>query len=250
LRRVSFSVPIEQAEQARARMVELFPEGFEEVARRDRVELAVYTDASGATRIWRTFGEFSWREVPEDWADRWQRFHRAVRIGPLWVGPPWEPVPAGALGVVIDPGRAFGTGAHETTRLCLELLLLVKRGSLLDVGCGSGVLAIAAARLGFGPIVCVDHDPVAVETARANAAANGVELDVRLADGFVDPLPPCDAAVANISATGVEEVAARLSAPRLVTAGYLEGDRVDFPGYRVLERRSEKGWEAHLLARV
>ena len=86
-------------------------------------------------------------------------------MGPLWIGPPWESAPADALAVVIDPGRAFGTGAHATTRLCLELLLDAPRGSVLDVGCGSGVLAIAAARLGFGPVAAVDVDEIAVDAA-------------------------------------------------------------------------------------
>ena len=90
-------------------------------------------------------------EVEAGWEDRWREFHRPVRVGPLWIGPPWETAPGDALAVVIDPGRAFGTGAHPTTRLCLELLLDLPRTSLLDVGCGSGVLSIAAARLGFGP---------------------------------------------------------------------------------------------------
>ena len=90
---------------------------------------------------------------------------------------------------MIDPGRAFGTGAHPTTRLCVELLARAERGSLLDVGCGSGVLSIAAARLGFGPIRAVDNDPVAVETTIANAAVNGVVIDAALLDGEVDALP-------------------------------------------------------------
>ena len=87
--------------------------------------------------------------------------------------------------VVIDPGRAFGTGAHATTRLCVELLARIPRGSLLDVGCGSGVLSIAAARLGYGPVSAVDDDPVAVEVTRANAAVNGVAVDARVLDATV-----------------------------------------------------------------
>jgi ribosomal protein L11 methyltransferase len=102
----------------------------------------------------------------------------------LHVRPPWEP-PSDRDDVeeiVIDPGQAFGTGAHATTRMCLELLLELaaeggRRGPLLDVGTGSGVLAIAAARLGFGPVVGLDNELESVEAARENAKVNGVELE-------------------------------------------------------------------------
>ena len=114
--------------------------------------------------------------VQPGWEDGWRAFHRPVRAGGLWIGPPWEQPDPGEPAVVIDPGRAFGTGAHPTTRLCVELLARCERGSLLDVGCGSGVLSIAAARLGYGPIQAVDNDPVAVETTIANAEVNGVVL--------------------------------------------------------------------------
>jgi ribosomal protein L11 methyltransferase len=249
LRRVSTEVPLEQAEAARATMVELFPEGFEEVAKSDCVELAAYTDGSGAARMWRAFGEYSWREVPDDWHERWRRFHRGVRIGELWVGPPWERPPKEALAVVIDPGRAFGTGAHESTRLCLEHLLALDPGSLLDVGCGSGVLAIAAARLGFGPVIALDHDAAAVEVARQNAAANGVAVDVRVSDAADGRLPSADVALANISANALEEIAPRLDVGRLVTSGYLEADRLNVPAFRWLARRTAAGWAADLFER-
>ena len=98
------------------------------------------------------FGMGDAADVEDGWEDRWRKFHRPVRVGRLWVGPPWETPPADALAVVIDPGRAFGTGAHPTTQLCLELLQELEPGSLLDVGCGSGVLSVArrAARLRAG----------------------------------------------------------------------------------------------------
>jgi ribosomal protein L11 methyltransferase len=117
-------------------------------------------------------------DVVDGWEDGWRAFHHGVRVGGCWVGPPWEEPPAAAIAVVIDPGRAFGTGAHATTRLCLELLQDVEPTSLLDVGCGSGVLSVAAAKLGFAPVSAVDIDDVARETTRANAAANGVAVDV------------------------------------------------------------------------
>jgi len=226
-------------------MLDLFPQGFEEVERPGVVEVAAYTDAAGATRLWRAFGEYSWSEVPEDWQHRWREFHRAVEVGPLWVGPPWLDHSDDAVAVVIDPGRAFGTGAHPTTQLCLGLLVeLAGGGSLLDLGCGSGVLAIAAAKLGYTPVTAVDHDEVTLEATRENARANGVAVDVRLAEALDDPLPVADLVVANISASIVEAAAPRLATTRLVTSGYLETQTLTLEGYRHMERRRHDGWAA------
>jgi ribosomal protein L11 methyltransferase len=225
-------------------MLDLFPEGFEEVERGAQVELAAYTDATGAATIWRAFGEFSASDVEDGWEDRWRRFHRGVRIGQLWVGPPWETPPVGVTAVVIDPGRAFGTGAHETTRLCLETLLELDRGSLLDVGCGSGVLAIAAVKLGYRPAIALDHDAAAVDAATRNARANQVDLSVRLEDAFGDDLPAVDVAVANLSVAGVERLAQRLRAGELVTSGYLAADHPKLAGFRHTGRRERQGWAA------
>jgi ribosomal protein L11 methyltransferase len=246
LRRVSVTVPIRRAEEARATMLELFPEGFEEVESADDVELSAYTDASGEERLWHVFGSTRSAEVGEGWEQQWRRFHRPVRIGPLWVGPPWEDAPEGLLAIVIEPGRAFGTGGHATTRLCLELLLELDAGSLLDVGCGSGVLSIAAARLGFAPVTALDADPLAVEATARNAAANGVSVDVLLADGLHDTLPPAEAAVANITLQSVRELAPRLRCRRLVSSGYLVADPLDLPGYRRARRLDAEGWAADL----
>ncbi len=173
-----------------------------------------------------------------------------MRIGPLWVGPPWETPPADALAVVIDPGRAFGTGAHATTRLCLELLLGEEPGSLLDVGCGSGVLAVAAARLGFAPVVAVDIDPVAVEAAQENAARNGVAVEARVLDALADPLPEASLAVANITLRPVEAVGSRLRSQRLITSGYLAAEEPELRGWRRVERRKLGEWAADLYERL
>jgi ribosomal protein L11 methyltransferase len=230
-------------------MLELFPQGFEEIAHADGLELVAYTDDAGEERLWAAFGEVRADDVPADWAERWRDFHRPVRVGKLWIGPPWETPPEGAEAIVVDPGRAFGTGGHATTRLCLELIGGLERGSLLDVGCGSGVLAIAAARLGFAPVLAVDHDPAALEATQRNASANGVELELRLVDALADPLPAADTAVANISSEGVEQLIPRLDATAIVASGYLERDAPAPAGFRREQRVTEGGWAADLFRR-
>jgi ribosomal protein L11 methyltransferase len=240
---------MERAEPARALMLELFPQGFEEIEHPDGLELVAYTDDAGEERLWAAFGEVSAGDVAADWQERWRDFHRPVRVGKLWIGPPWETAPDDAEAIVVDPGRAFGTGGHATTRLCLELLDGLERGSLLDVGCGSGVLAIAAARLGFAPVLAVDHDPAAVEATRRNASVNGVELEVRLLDALSESIPPAEAAVANISAESVQLVMPRLAAGTVVASGYLERDAPAPAGFRRECRVTEGGWAADLFRR-
>ncbi len=248
--RVSVTVPPAEAERARAIMLELFPEGFEEQNVADGVELAAYTDSGGEERLWSAFGGARSTEVEEGWEDRWRAFHKPVRVGPLWVGPPWERPDEGATAVVIDPGRAFGTGAHATTRLCLELLLELPGGSLLDVGCGSGVVSIAAAKLGFRPVVAIDVDPQAIEATQRNAEANGVAVEARLADALADPLPASDTAVVNVALDVDGPVARRLECNRLITSGYLASEEPQLPGYTRETRREADGWAADLHIRT
>ena len=246
---MSVQVPVDVAEVARAWMLGLFHEGFEEVDRGDLIELAAYADADGEERMRRRFGPVDVTEVAGDWEKRWRQFHRPVTIGPLWIGPPWEEPPADAVAVVIDPGRAFGTGAHPTTRLCVELLLGLPTGSVLDIGTGSGVLAIAAARLGHRPVVGLDNDPAALDAAVGNAEANGVEVDVRLADVLVDELPSADIALANASFSGVTRLATRLDARAFVTSGYFATTQPELSRFRHRDRRVRDGWAADLFER-
>jgi ribosomal protein L11 methyltransferase len=241
------------AEDARAVFVEFFSEGFEEVERQEGVELAAYTDDAGEARLRGRFAVVDASEVEPGWEERWRDFHRPVRIGELWIGPPWERPPGDAVALVIEPARAFGTGGHPTTQLCLELLLDLRDqlagAGVLDVGCGSGVVAVAAARLGYWPVRAVDLEPDAVEETRRNAERNGVEVDVRLADALADELPAADLVVANIARAPVEKLAPRLRCRVLVASGYLETDPAPVPGFRHRERRTSAGWAADVCAR-
>jgi len=241
-------VPLERAEEARAELLEFAAHGFEERDLPGALELAVYGGPEVEEALRASFGEVSSERVEPGWEDNWRAFHRPVEIGRLWVGPPWEEAREGLLPVVIDPGGAFGTGAHPTTRLCLELLQELEPASLMDVGCGSGVLAIAAARLGFAPITALDNDPEAIEATLANAEANGVSFEVHLADVLADSLPAAELAVCNISLQALEELAPRLECKTLVASGFLTADQPKLSGFEVVDRHEQAEWGA-LVAR-
>jgi ribosomal protein L11 methyltransferase len=267
--RLAVRVRREQAELVLAELLELAPAGVEERDLGAVVEYAVYgapgevpalpalRAAAGDALV-----EVASEEVPDGWHDRWRAFHEPVTIGGrVHVRPPWRPAAAaGLVDVVIDPGQAFGTGAHATTRLCLELLLgLEPGGPLVDVGCGSGVLAIAAAKLGWAPVVGIDHDAQAVRATLANAAANGVRVEARRHDLLRDGAAPgAPTVVANLLRPLLLRVAADGFAggarPRALVAGGLlahEADAVtaafDGRGLREEARRTDGEWAALLL---
>jgi ribosomal protein L11 methyltransferase len=265
--RLAVRVRRERAEIALAELLELAPGGVEETDLGDAIEYAVYgapgelpelpdlQAAAGDDLV-----EVTTREVPDDWADRWRQFHTPIVVaGRLRVRPPWAEPEAGMLDVVIDPGRAFGTGAHATTRLCLELLAEREpSGPLLDVGCGSGVLAIAAAKLGFAPVAGVDHEVESVDATRENARVNGVEVDVARADLRRDPLPWAPTVTANLLRPLLLQLAERVPADAphtLIASGLLrhEADEVAAAfaavGLREAARRVEGEWGAVLLVR-
>ena len=266
--RLALRVRREQADLVLAELLELAPGGVEERDDGDVVEYAVY-GAPGelpelpALRAAAGEGlvEVVTTEIPDDWDERWKAFHEPVQVGQLLVRPPWEPPRAGSIDVVIDPAQAFGTGAHPTTRLCLELLLeLEPDGPLVDVGCGSGVLAIAAARLGWAPVLGIDHEREALRATTANAAANDVAIEARRHDLLRDgAAPSAPTMLANLLRPLLLRIAAdgfAGSSPEVLIAGGLlahEGDEVSaaFARHRLIEtaRRQDGEWIALRLDR-
>lgn len=259
--------PVEAAEQVLAALLELAPGGVEQIDGEGFVEYAVYGAPGelpalpeGEADVGGVRVRVEGTEVPDDWAERWRRFHVPVLIGGrLWVRPPWEEeaVRPGVIDLAVDPGRAFGTGSHPTTRLSLELLLeLEPWGSFADLGCGSGVLAIAAAKLGFGPVAALDSDFAAVEATAANAVANGVALDrVERTNLREQPPPDADVVAANLMRPLLLRVAALMGRPpaALIVSGLLEPEADEvaaaFAGFEERRRLGDSGWVALLLER-
>jgi ribosomal protein L11 methyltransferase len=254
----------EDAELVLAALLELAPAGVEQVDGDGWVEYALYGAPGelpalphGEAEVAGVRVSVSGDEVADDWAERWRRFHRPVTIaGRLRVRPPWEPPDPELEELVVDPGQAFGTGAHPTTRLSLELLVgLEPRGSLADLGCGSGVLAIAAAELGFAPVIAVDSERAALDATRANARANEVELDrIERLNLRERPPPPADTVTANLTRPLLLRVA-ELMVDRpdtLIASGLLE-EEVDevaeaFGQFRERRSVSAHGWSAMLFS--
>jgi ribosomal protein L11 methyltransferase len=267
--RLAVRVRREHAELVLAELLELAPSGVEEVALGEElIEYAVYGPpgelpalpalkaAAGSALV-----EVSTTEIADDWADRWREFHRPLVLDRrLTVRPPWEPARTTSIDLVIDPGQAFGTGAHATTRMCLELMLeLPAQGPFLDLGCGSGVLAIAAAKLGWHPVLALDNDPVSVQAARQNAVSNGAALGLRRHDLRAGPMPVAATVVANLLSPLLLSLAQRLDLPpfpeRMIVSGVLasEADQVAraFAERGLIEsaRRLGAEWAALLLVR-
>lgn len=201
---------------------------------RVRAELAealhIYELPSSSVR------EMNFREVSnEDWLGEWKKNWQPVELGRLVIAPPWSEVKAAKDRVVIriEPGMAFGTGTHETTRLCLKAIMrFFKGGSFLDVGTGTGILAIAAAKLfPEARIAACDTDPDAVEIARENARLNGVAEQIDFRVGSLDEsgrepaTSSADFVCANLTADAISTLLPALvgaSCGRLVLSGILD----------------------------
>lgn len=265
--RLAVRAPQQAAEVLLAALLELAPAGVEQVDGEGFVEYAMYgapgelpSLPEGPAEVGGVPVTVRGDEVPDDWAERWRRFHGPVLVrGRLYVRPPWErpAVRPGVKEIVIDPGQAFGTGGHPTTRLCLELMLEVEpRGSLADLGCGSGVLTIAAAKLGFAPVTAVDADRAALEATARNARANAARLARLERLNLRQQAPPAaDVVVANLTRLLLLRVAELMTAaPRaLIVSGLLaeEGEEVARAFSPLVERRRlvSRGWSGLLLTR-
>jgi len=205
------------------------------------------------------------REEP-GWEVAWRRFHTPREIGRLYVRPPWYPRRDDRLDIVVEAGRAFGTGGHASTRQCLELIQTITLGSLLDLGSGSGVVSFAGLRLGFSPVWGIDIDPVAVHAAAGNAARNHLTPTFAVGDatdvGY--PIPSADVVVANIALRPILRLAGRWrgdrgriagpSLPRdLLLSGLLleQGDEAAaaFPRFHEAGRRDDGTWLTLHLSR-
>ncbi|MBV8218336.1 MAG: 50S ribosomal protein L11 methyltransferase [Solirubrobacterales bacterium] len=269
--RLAVRVRREQAEIVLAELLSVAPSGVEEVSvGSDVVEYAVYgapgelpalpdlTAAAGSALV-----EVRTSELADDWDRRWRSFHRPLVLdGGLVVRPPWEEAIGGSVEVVIDPGQAFGTGSHATTRLCLELMLsMAGGGPFLDLGCGSGVLAIAAARLGWDPVAALDYDPASVLATTDNARVNGVQIEVARHDMRVDPVAVAPTVAANLLRPLLLTWASRLATAEVampctvIASGLLVGEADEvagaFAGVGLIEaeRRESGEWAALLLRR-
>jgi ribosomal protein L11 methyltransferase len=279
--RLSLRVRREHADVVLADLLELAPSGVEESDLPGGVveyaiygapgELPVLPDLRAA--VGHALVEISTSEIPDDWSERWRDFHQPItisspapgRVSALRVRTPWESSSErpGLREIVIDPGQAFGTGAHASTRLCLELLLALagagaERSGLIDLGSGSGVLAIAAAAIGYDPVLALDHDPLSVTAAAHNATVNRVRIDARRFDLRHDPWPTADGraipvVLANLLRPLLLELAETLerSPEHLIASGLLvgEADEVSRTFARELgmserERRSSGDWAA------
>ena len=254
-----------------ANLLELAPNGLEEERGPGWVEFAIYGPpgevpdlgelqaAAGGGLV-----DVTTTSVPDDWADRWADFHRPIEVGGrIGVRPSWWDPQDGLIDVVVDPGRAFGTGGHPTTRLSLEFLIELERagearGPLADWGTGSGVLGIAGAKLGWSPVIGCDREQASLETAAANAAANGVEMTIERVDVREGPPPVRPTVIANLTANLLGDCAAHLAdggtiPTTLVCSGMLETETDDVAGafsavgLKEAERRTEREWAALLL---
>lgn len=223
--------------------------------------------ASIGCQLWDNSGSIRVRQIPhEDWAENWKLHFQPQAVGSrLYICPPWDCVaPTGRVAIVIDPGMAFGTGQHATTRGCLLLLEsatgnhTMKRA--LDIGTGSGVLAIALAKLGLAEVWAIDTDTKACTIAEANAMCNGVAACVHIRSSLDEVSGAFDLVTANLFANLLEEMAMRFvgllrAGGVFICSGFLNADELrirstyETCGLRLVRRHEEQSWVTLTLQR-
>ncbi|MBN1246154.1 MAG: 50S ribosomal protein L11 methyltransferase [Anaerolineae bacterium] len=215
------------------------------------------------SQIWSAVPEPVFRSVPEqDWSALWKAQIPVLALGHnVVIKPSWRDYDAGPDDIVLemDPGMAFGTGLHPTTQLCVTAVEdLIRPGmSVLDLGTGTGILAMIAAKLGAAPLLAVDNDADAIAAARRNVEANRLSDQIELRHGSLEAVDaPYDLVLANILAPIIIRMAASGLATRLRSGGYLvvsgilleQGDEVtaalEAAGLQVVERRQQEEWVA------
>jgi ribosomal protein L11 methyltransferase len=271
--RLGIRVRRERAEIALAALLPILHAGAEETEpAAGEVEYAVYAPRSELPALddvralaGDALVDVTLTDVEPGWERRWHEYLEPVEVAAagrrLRIRPPWQPAGGGdALEVVIDPGALFGAGTHPTTQLCLELLLeLDAEGPLCDWGAGSGILAITAARLGFGPVDAVELMPEGLEAIARNAAANGVSIRTHRRDLAETPAPWAPTVTANLTAELLAAIAAGAieRAPERMIASGMLAERADevagaFARHHLREagRRVQGGWAASMLERA
>jgi ribosomal protein L11 methyltransferase len=265
MREVSLEVPADALEDVLDRLLLIVPSGVHEVERGERVELRMRGDqVPSVEEIARAAGRWPHRiderTVPDDWRERrLSDYEPDVIGGRVVVRPEWAPAPGqpGVIDIVLTEGVAFGAATHPTTRTCIEVLLeLEPAGSFADLGCGTGVLAIVAGRLGWEPVIAVDVQPVSVEAARANATSNSVAVTATPLDLVSEPAPAAIGFAANVPPFVHAHVASSLREPlpgvalisgfaRAETTGVIEAYAAR--GFRVRRELETHGWVVAVL---
>ncbi len=257
------TVALEDAERLEVALADLAPAGWSERPYTDGAVVELWVPRTEVEAPRRLADALAARGLhasvqsatqDDEWRNGLRHHHHPIEIGGrLRVRPPWIAPLDGVIDIVIDPGMAFGTGQHATTKGCLTLLIDDPGDSLLDVGCGSGVLAIAASKLGYGPVRAIDNDPLAVAATIDNAAANGVTLEVGEHDAGHDPLPAVATLVANITAIPVIALAQALPEPpprRVILSGFRPADVARVArawaarGFAPVDRFDQDDWTA------
>jgi ribosomal protein L11 methyltransferase len=205
VREVAITVAAGRAESVIDSLIAIAPYGILDDPSDDCVVLRIRAPdgelppaAEFASRAGEALRSIAEREVPDDWHARRLLDYKPRIVGDICVRPLWAPAADASIDVVIEETAAFGSGVHPTTRDCISLLSAVgQRGAFADLGCGSGVLSIVAAKLGFAPVTAVDVREVAVRSTRINAAHNAVEIDAAVSDLLTEPAPFAPVVCAN-----------------------------------------------------